>query len=337
VVTSSTVNAVTVYPRNDGPGGDVRCEQALVGVPEPGWVRVAPSYVGICGSDLDQLAGNVDPNFPVHYPYVLGHEWSGVVEAVGDGVQLRPGDLVAGYAYRPGFRNRGAMADLFLANAQMCFPIPKGVTARRAALLEPLACVLQGLRSIGGTDGGDQVVVLGCGALGLAMVGLASTTGARVMAVDRSQIRLELAQRMGASTVLNTQDCADVPDLTAAILDRITGRGADLVVECSGAPMLQAGSVAVTATGGRVLFLGLAHAAAPQVPLFQIQRRGLRLQASTAAEEPAWLAAIRLLDATDLDLSPIISDVFSFQECAAAIAAANDPASHAKVMLQPTS
>lgn len=334
---TSTVNAVTVYPRIDGPGGEVRCEQVQVGVPEPGWVRVAPSYVGICGSDLDQLAGNVDPNFPVHYPYVLGHEWSGVVEAVSEGVHLRPGDLVAGYAYRPGFRNRGAMAELFLAHAQMCFPIPAGVTARRAALLEPLACVLQGLRSIGGTDGGDQVVVLGCGALGLAMVGLAASTGARVMAVDRSGVRLDLAQRMGASTLLNTQDCTDVTDLTTAILDGITGRGADLVVECSGAPMLQAGSVAIAATGGRVLFLGLAHAAAPQVPLFQIQRRGLRLQASTAAEEAAWLAAIRLLESTNLDLTPIISDVFSFQECTAAVAAARDPGAHAKVMLQPTS
>lgn len=337
MVSFNTVDAVTVYPRTDGPGGDVRCEKTQVGKPEPGWLRVAPSFVGLCGSDLDQLAGNVDPNFPVHYPYVLGHEWCGVVESAGDGVQLRPGDLVAGYAYRPGCRNRGAMADLFLAHAQMCFLIPEGVTARRGALLEPLACVLQGLRSIGGTDGGDQVVVLGCGALGLAMVGLAAITGAPVMAVDRSQVRLDLAHRLGASAVLNTQDCADVADLTAAILDQITGRGADLVVECTGAPMLQSGSVAVAATGGRVLFLGLAHAAAPQVPLFQIQRRGLRLQASTAAEEPAWLAAIRLLAATDLDLTPIISDVFSFQDCAAAVAAANDPGAHAKVMLQPTS
>lgn len=335
--TSVTVNSVTVYPRTDGPGGEVRCEPVHVGQPEPGWVRVAPRFVGICGSDLDQLAGNVDPNFPVHYPYILGHEWSGVVESVGEGVQLRSGDLVAGYAYRPGWRNRGAMSDLFLTHAQMCFPIPEGINARRAALLEPLACVLQGLRSIGGADGGDQVVVLGCGALGLAMVGLAATTGARVTAVDRSPVRLDLAQRMGASMVLNTQDCADVPELTTALLDRIGGRGADLVVECSGAPMLQAGSVAIAANGGRVLFLGLAHAAAPQVPLFQIQRRGLRLQASTAAEEPAWLAAIRLLDATDLDLTPIISDVFSFQDCAAAVAAAGDPAAHAKVMLQPAS
>ncbi|MBU6279395.1 MAG: zinc-binding dehydrogenase [Actinomycetales bacterium] len=330
---SSAVNSVTVYPRTDGPGGEVRCEQMHVGHPEPGWVRVAPSYVGICGSDLDQLAGNVDPNFPVHYPYVLGHEWSGVVESVGEGVQLRPGDLVAGYAYRPGWRNHGAMADLFLANAQMCFAIPEGITARRAALLEPLACVLQGLRSIGGSDGGDQVVVLGCGALGLAMVGLAATTGARVAAVDRSQVRLDLAQRMGASTVLNSQHCGE--NLSAALLDLIGGRGADLVVECSGAPALQASSVAIAANSGRVLFLGLAHAAAAQVPLFQIQRRGLRLQASTAAEQSAWQAAIRLLDATDLDLTPIISDVFSFQDCAAAVAAAYDPAAHAKVMLQP--
>ena len=333
---SATVNSVTVYPRTDGPGGEVRCEQVHVGPPEPGWVRVAPSYVGICGSDLDQLAGNVDPNFPVHYPYVLGHEWSGVVESVGEGAQLRVGDLVAGYAYRPGWRNRGAMADLFLTHAQMCFPIPPGINARRAALLEPLACVLQGLRSIGGCDGGDHVVVLGCGALGLAMVGLAATTGARVTAVDRSQKRLDLAQRMGAVKVLNTQDCTNAAELTTALMDRNSGRGADLVVECSGAPMLQTASVATAAEGGRVLFLGLAHDSASEVPLFQIQRRGLRLQASTAAQEPAWLAAIRLLDATDLDLTPVISDVFDFQDCGAAIAAAADPGAHAKVMLQPS-
>lgn len=329
------MRAVSVHERAGGAGGEVVCTTEQVALPAPGWVRIAPTLVGICGSDLDQLAGNIDPNFPVRYPYVLGHEWSGVVESVGTGVHLRPGDQVAGFAYRPGWSNGGAMAELFLARADMCFPLPATVSAQRAALLEPLACVLQGLRAIGGTDGGDQVVVMGCGALGLAMVGLVATTGARVLAVDRSQMRLDLAGRLGASAVLDATACADVADLSDAVLDRVGSRGADLVVECSGAPILQSTSVGITANEGRVLFLGLAHAPAVDVPLFQIQRRGLRLQASTAAQEPAWRAAIRLLDATDLDLSPIISDVFPFEDCVAAVAAAMNPAEHAKVMLRP--
>lgn len=328
-------NAVVVRPQPDGPGGYVTYEPVSVEMPQAGFIRVAPAFTGVCGSDLDQLAGKVDPNFPITYPYVLGHEWSGVVEAVGPDVFLRPGDHVAGFAYRPGWKNAGAMSDLFLARADMCFALPKDLALDRAALIEPLACAVQGIRAIGGTDAGDQVLVFGCGALGLATIGLVALSGSRIIAVDRSARRLELARILGASAIINTAECLSEDDVDRAILDATGQQGSNLTIECSGAPRLQAATFSLAAQRGRILFLGLAHSLAMNVPLFNIQRRELQIRASTAASESAWQAAIRILAETGLDLTPIISDVFPFSECRAAIDAASDPAHHAKVLLRP--
>ncbi|MDA3021617.1 MAG: hypothetical protein O2943_02960 [Actinomycetota bacterium] len=93
--------------------------------------------------------------------------------------------------------------------------------------------------------------------------------------------------------------------------------------------------MSVAAQRGRVLFLGLAHSPATNVSLYNIQRRELLIRASTAAEELAWRAAIRLLVETGLDLTPVISDVVAFSDSRTAIEAASDPAHHSKALLQP--
>jgi L-iditol 2-dehydrogenase len=301
-------------------------------------VRVRPEYVGICGSDLEQIFGPPDASSGVEFPHVLGHEWAGVVvEAGGRASRLRPGDRVIGHGVLGdniwfGVSTDGAMADTFAVPEAMCFAVPPSVSSLRAALVEPLACCLQGLRVAGGTDPGQTVVVFGCGAIGLSMVGLTRSLGARVVAVDPSVQRLRIAADLGADHCV---EAVTGEDTSARVLETLGGRGGDLVVEASGAPSAQAAAFDVTERDARLLFMGLSHRRSAQVSLHQIQNRNLRLLSSTGAPPHIWEPALRLLDRTGLDLEPLVSDVFAFEDCVAALHAARDSGRHAKVMLSP--
>ncbi|MEV0755486.1 medium chain dehydrogenase/reductase family protein [Streptosporangium sp. NPDC050280] len=335
-ISETSRRAVVVHRSDDGL--TVSCDLLPVPPMEDAALRVRPEYIGICGSDLEQLSGGMDPSFEVRFPHVLGHEWSGVVVEAGPATsRFRPGDRVIGHGALGGniwfgVSTDGAMADTFLVPEAMCFAVPPAVSSLRAALVEPLACCLQALRTAGGADAGHTVAVFGCGAIGLSMVGLARTLGARVVAVDRSPYRLDLAARLGAD---HRVEAAPGVDVAAAVLDVLGPRGADLVVEGSGAPAAQAAALDVTAQDARVLFMGLAHRRSEQVSLHRIQNRNLRLSSSTGAPPQIWEPTLRLLDRTGLDLSPMVSDVFAFEDCGAAVAAAADAGGHAKVMLSP--
>ncbi len=331
--TAAEVPAVVLRPESG-----VRLEWRPA--PQPGLrdLLVRPEYVGVCGTDLELLAGHLDRDFPISYPLTLGHEWSGTVLAVGrDVTGFEAGDLVIGHGalggnHWFGVTDDGALAERFRVDAQQCFPVPDGVSAQRAALIEPLACVLAGLHRAGGTDGSQLAVVFGCGTLGLAMVGLLHSTGATVVAVDPSSRRRSIAERIGA-------DLAMAPAAGEQLHEQITAQvgvaGADLVVEASGAPAAQAAALAVTAVGARVLYMGLADDVAAKAPLRLIQTRSLRLSSSTGAPPEVWRPALRLVSRTGLDLTPAVSAVYSFADCAQALAAAGTPSSSGKIMLRP--
>jgi L-iditol 2-dehydrogenase len=328
--------AVVVHQNSDGVS--VSCDI----VPEPelpdAALRIHPAYIGVCGSDLEQLYGSVDPGFKVTFPHILGHEWSGVViEAGSQTSRFRAGDRVIGHGSLGGnvwfgVSTDGAMADSFCVPEDMCFPVPPDVSLMRAALVEPLACCLHAMRVAGGTDAGQNLVVFGCGAIGLSMVALAGRLGATVVAVDRSAQRLQLAAELGADHCVNSSDGEDAATEVRHLLG---GRGADLSVEASGAASAQAAAIDVTDHNARVLFMGLGHERADHVSLHQIQNRNLRLLSSTGAPPEIWEPTLRILRRTGLDLTPVVSDVFDFWDCRAALDAARDAANHAKVMLSP--
>ncbi|GAB3682783.1 zinc-dependent alcohol dehydrogenase [Angustibacter aerolatus] len=335
---TATVQAVVV----DRPGGgpvSLVCEPRPAPSAGPGQLVVEPRFVGVCGSDLELVAGHSDDDFPIEYPHVLGHEWSGVVAEVGAGVAgFEVGQLVVGHGSLGdnrwfGVTTDGAMADRFPVPADMCFAVPDGVSPQRAAMVEPLACVLQGLQSAGGADASHTAVVFGCGTLGLAMVALLRSTGATVVAVDPSEQRRAIAEQLGASLTL---PAADGTTLLAQVRDALGVDGADLVVEASGAAAAQAASLEVTAWGARVLLMGLASGNAANAALRLVQARLLRVTTSVGGPPSVWRPALRLMHRTGMDLTPAVSDVFGFDECVEALEAAGHPATTGKVMLTPT-
>jgi L-iditol 2-dehydrogenase len=209
-------------------------------------------------------------------PSVFGHEVSGVVEAVGPGVDgLEPGTAVVVANSAPcgacDFCRRGRESlcdDLLFWNgayaelariparivAKNLLRLPPGLDFRAAAMTEPLACVIRGVDE-GRVAAGQSVAVIGAGPIGQMLVALCRLRGARVTAVGRNLERLEAAREAGAASVMAAEDGQD---LGRRLLDRSPdGRGFDVVIEAAGqAETAEAALVAVRKGGIVNLFAG---------------------------------------------------------------------------------
>jgi D-arabinose 1-dehydrogenase-like Zn-dependent alcohol dehydrogenase len=239
--------------------------------PGPGEVRVRVQACGVCGSDLFLQKGGFGRPLPI----VPGHEASGVVDAVGPGVDgWRPGEQAALYyittppddpwaargvpnrspdVVRMGVDVDGAFAEYVLRPADALIrapaPVDPGVLA---VLTDAVATPLHALKRVARVMPGETVVVLGVGGIGSSGVQLARELGARVIAVARSERKQELARSLGADEVVAAGDgvVERVRALTAG------GAGPDVVLQCVGAAAQDEEAVAMAAPGGRVVFVG---------------------------------------------------------------------------------
>ncbi len=249
----------------------LRLVERPVPAPGPGEVRIRVQACGVCGSDLFLQRGG----FARPLPIVPGHEASGVVDAVGDGVRgWAPGDQAALYYITtpPGDRwaaagvpNRsprvvrmgvdvdGAFAEYVLRPADALIrppaPVDPGVLA---VLTDAVATPLHALRRVAGVRPGETVAVLGIGGIGSSAVGLAKVYGARAIAVARSPRKQALARDLGADEVVVAGE--DAVGRVRALTD--DGAGADVVLQCVGAAAQDEQAVAMAAPGGRVVFVG---------------------------------------------------------------------------------
>ncbi len=241
--------------------------------PGPGEVLLKVRAALTCGTDLKTYRrGHAKVPFG---PF--GHECAGDVVAVGRGAHVREGDAVIPTPTAPcgkcgpcrqGRENLcerqfdeivlGAFADYLLVSGRVArshlLPKPDGLSYIEAAFLEPLACVIHAWDRLRPRPA-DQVAVVGLGAIGLLHVMMAKAVGARVVAVGRRQERLQLAQRVGADAVVDTEG----DSVSERILAQTEGFGPDVVIECTGNEAMWVEAPRWAAPGGRVvLFAGLA-------------------------------------------------------------------------------
>lgn len=206
-----------------------------------------------CGTDLKTYRRG-HPKFS--FPFFMGHEYSGLIHQVGEGVsRFKVGDAVMGVHSAPcnhcrlclkGYHNLcesiiqrmawGAFSQYYKVTREIVqqnlYLRPAHVSPQRAAFLEPLACVVQGQAQIPLTPA-DTVVVMGCGTIGLLHIMLAKQRGAgRIIASGRHQERLQLAQTLGATDIIDV----DHQDAKAEVMRLTQGYGAELVIECVGRP-----------------------------------------------------------------------------------------------------
>ena len=255
--------------------GATRVADVAEPVPAPGDVLLRIRTVGYCGSDLNTYRGL---NPLVGYPRVPGHEIAATVEHVGRDVP--PGMLAAGMdvtvvpytacgqcaACRRGRGNAcrnnetlGVQRDGALAEF-LVVPWDKvvradGLSIRALALVEPLSVGFHAVDR-GRVTPTDTVVVIGCGAVGLGAVAAARARGARTIAVDIDDAKLELARRAGADLMVNC-DPASLPQRIQEVTD---GEGADVVIEAVGIPETFIAAVLAVAFTGRVVYIGYTKA-----------------------------------------------------------------------------
>ena len=288
--------------------------------------------------DLDTwlLDGDFDSWAPVVYPIVPGHEWSGIVTAVGPGVTDRAvgdrvvGECVTGHMEWFGLTYNGAGSDEFLVQSRLLHAIPDSVSDRSAAMIEPFTVAYRALGEAGDVDGGDVVVVIGGGMIGQCAALAARAKGAFTVLVEPSESRRALAERLGADAVVDPSSDGALSEIEA-----IAGPiGVRVVIEASGNPRGMASSFQIVSHGGTIVQIGITSAEAVSAPLAQIQAKDLTVRGITGSSG-VWPKAIRFLDRTGIDLSPLASDEYSFDEAAEAFERSRDAASSLKVLLHP--
>lgn len=238
-----TMKAGVVHARED-----IRYEDIQKPVPKPGQVLVKVKFTGICGSDIPRVNGDACHFFP----NVLGHEFSGTIAEVGEGVtSVKVGDRVAGVPLVPcmkcedcqkgnyslckhysfiGSREFGSFAEYVAVPERNVVKFDDEVSFEQGAFFEPATVALHGLER-NEFRGGGTVAILGGGTIGLLTMQWAKIFGAqKVVVFDIVPERLELAARLGADAGVNTLD-ADFKQQVAALTN---GRGFDYVYETAG-------------------------------------------------------------------------------------------------------
>lgn len=304
-----------------------------VGGPDEVLIRVAAN--GLCGSDVHAL--DVPPTRPFDPGVILGHEYSGVVEARGPDAAVDVGDRVAvlpnvpcGHCEQcrlgrpnlcsdPGVFGSlrgphdwpGGAAELAIAPASCVFRVPDELPLDVAALAEPLACVINATSRLGWRPG-TSALILGAGPIGLMAMLIARGAGAGpVIVAEPLPARARFAQQLGADVVLDPT----LVDLPAAVHDRVPS-GPDTVIDAVGS-LLQV-AVSVAAPGGRIVVVGVDEQATPAVPAFDVVQKELTIMGS-------WLirytfpVALRLLASGSLGFERLITHRLPLDETARAM------------------
>lgn len=284
-------------------------------------VLVAARSVGVCHSDIDLLEGRYI--IPFSYPLIPGHEWSGEVVKVGNKVNaVSPGDRVVGECVigddHFGFSISGAAAEFFVARPDWLHRLPDELSWTMGALVEPFSVAYYAITRAGGVDASDLVVVLGAGPIGLAVIAAAHAMGARVIAVEPSPERRTAASSVGTDRVV---DPANAVDLLAELSN---GRGADLVVEATGRPVVMAQALELVCFQGRIAYIGIDVGQEAPAKLGLIQSKELRITGSIGSPG-VWPETLRFLAASGIDLSSIVTEHFDVDGAVDALETAHHP------------
>ncbi len=296
-----------------------------------GQAVVKVEYAGICGTDIHIYLD--DGGYRTNPPVTLGHELSGVVESVGEGVDpALVGKRVVSETYyhtcghcrfcKTGFPNLcaerlsigsgvdGAMAELVAVPARNLHVLSDRIRMEEAAMVEPLTCCTQAVLDKGGIHAGDRVLITGPGAIGMMCMELALFCGARVImaGMHSDAAKLEVAEKMGAEHVVFSDD----PDVEEQIVRLSGGDGPDIVFECSGAGAAVNMDLRVIRKGGRYIQVGLTGKPT-QLDMNLVTLKDLIVYGTFATKPVWWDRSIELLEQGKLDLAPLISEIFPME------------------------
>ncbi|SDH93507.1 2,3-butanediol dehydrogenase [Myroides phaeus] len=329
----STMKAARWYAAKD-----IRVEQTEVPTPKKGQVKIAVQYAGICGSDLHEYVHGPQL-IPVDQPYplnghqgvtTLGHEFSGIVEELGEGVHnVKKGDRVV---IEPIYKNfdspfvtsgeynlgehlgfiglagNGGFAKYVVVEDYMIHKIPDTMSFEQGALVEPAAVAVYSVLQ-SGLKVGQSVLVSGAGPIGLLCAQAALAAGAsNVIITDVAEKRLEKAREIGATHVFNAMD----KDLPAKIKELTDGLGVNVFLDCAGVQASYNTGIASTRNGGTAVLVALfgkpvQHDALDQV-LREITVKGV------IAYRNIFPQVISLIDSGRMEVEKLVTNKITLDE-----------------------
>ena len=297
--------------------------------PGPGTVKCEVKYCGICGTDIHIYHGRwKEP------PFIMGHEWSGVVVETGPGVEsVQAGNRVTGIPLGPtcgrchycleghpfmcsdriGFTtpDNGAFSKYVIALESTLRRLPDNVSFEAAALMEPLACVVKAVVFVTGISAGEVVLLTGPGPIGLLTLQVAKAEGSFVVLAGTSADaeRLEIGKRLGADATINVET-----DDVEGILQGLTnGYGPDVVLECSGAlPAVRMGVDVIRKEGTLTQIGVLDHNL--EFDFMTAFLKDLRVNISYASTYESWDRALTLVSRGQVKLEPLVTDILPLSE-----------------------
>lgn len=309
---------------------DIRVEEIKDPVIDSGEVLVRVKVSGICGSDIPRVLGDASR----YFPNVLGHEFSGVVEAIGENVRhVSVGDKVSVAPLKPchecshclsgnhalcksysfiGSREFGAWAELMKAPAVNVVKLPESIDFVRGAFLEPLTVALHGLFLID-MKPLKSVAITGMGTIGLLTLQCAKLMGAEKITVfDIDDEKLTIARSLGADIAINTMgDFKDIVDPA----------GYDYVIETAGVPVTTKLCLELAGNKGNVLYIGTPHRTfeISQAEFENINRKELYVTGSWmsySAPFPGreWTLGAELLGNGSIEVEPLIDRLIPIEE-----------------------
>ena len=302
-----------------------------VDIPQAGEkeVLIKVKVCGICGSDIHSYKGK----HPfVHPPIVLGHEFSGTVHRVGDGVKnFSPGDkvtvepnIVCGKCYNclHGRYNicanlkvigcvgyDGAFSEYIAVPEEKVIKLPHEVSFEEAALAEPTAVALHAVRKAGQKIG-DRVVILGAGTIGLLTLQVAKLAGAKeAIVTDLIDFRLDKAKDLGASEIINPAS----QNVVSFIQEKYGKDGIDLIYDCVGIEETIFQAVEVARKGTKIMVVGVPEGKL-KVDLSLVQDRELEIIGSLMYTRDDFTEALDLIQKRKIEVSSLVTHYFKLED-----------------------
>ncbi len=320
-----------------GPG-EYSLQQVDVPKPGPGEVLVQIKAISICGTDPKVFDGAyVDIGWPPSFPFIPGHEFSGVVAELGEGVtKFAVGDRVAGEAHcgcgtcancmagnynlclnygKPetghrhyGFTYRGAYEDYNAYNVKALTKMPDSVSFDEASLADTAGTSLQAIRLSGIVPGG-YTLVIGPGPVGIFAMQIARSMGSKVIMVGR-KARLQLAGELGADYLVDFEKCDDVVEEVRKITG---GIGVDQAFECAGSDSAMAQCVYACKKNGNVSLVALPKTDMHELPTKTMVMNQIHVHGSRANPN-CTESVLKMMEDGRINAKDMITHVFPLQE-----------------------
>ena len=299
-------------------------------LPEPGRgeVRLRVQAAGVCGTDLEVYKGNFPDGWDVVFPFQLGHELSGIVDAVGPGVpeSFKPGSRVVpdgritcgycSFCRRGQFNacenmgyNAGGFREYSVYHFKSLVHIPDNVSFKQAAMAEPISCTIYGNDKLD-VKIGDFAVVIGDGAIGLLHAQLLKSRGAEVALVGLLENRLKAAGQIKIEHVID----GNQNDPVAEIGKLTSGYGANQVVVAAGVEEALKQSLQMSGRYGQVLYFAANMKEECSMPMDLIHYKELKLIGSFDSTTAHFEQALRAIATGAIDVDFLITNTFDLKD-----------------------